>query len=455
MPTFPALKPSGRTFTPGDYPNTPFKAWTGVESRVRHSNVMLESTLRLTYTGINETQMLSIMTHYQGQRGGFESFVLPADVWSGVSTVSDYSLTGYRWCYIEPPTVADLPCGNHIVELSLATVPPEGVSVNGLSRLVAFLVTGGNAAAANGLAKTITWDLQPGVFFTDGLTEAIIATIQGGPAEIVPNGIAATVSASLQPGQVLVSDGIERAIVASILGGAAVGGGPADANYSNVSLLLHMDGSNGSATFTDNSPNTLTLTAYGGAQISTAQSKFGGASGLFDGNGDYVDVPADADLDLGTGNFTIEFWFYPRSNQSFASSTWRRVIAHPASTNASNSLQVGHNAQRVFMVSGSSNSWEFSNFVNTGDLSLNTWYHIAFTRSSSTLRCFLDGVQKQAATISDTYSRGGTEGLRIGNRGDLNASCYLDAYLDDLRITKGVARYTSNFTPPTAAFPDS
>jgi hypothetical protein len=197
MTTFPALKPSSRTFTPGAYPNTAFRAWSGAEGRVRHGNVMLESTLRLRFAGINETQMLSILTHYQGQRGGFESFVLPADVWSGVSTVSDYSLTGYRWCYTEPPTVADLPCGNHIVELSLATVPPEGVSLNGLSRLVAFLVTGGNAAAANGLAKTITWDLEPGVFFTDGLTATVTASINAGDANVSADGGELIVSVSL------------------------------------------------------------------------------------------------------------------------------------------------------------------------------------------------------------------------------------------------------------------
>lgn len=454
MATFPALKPSSRSFTPGSYPNTPFKSWSGAESRVRHGNVMLESSLRLTFTGINETQMLSILTHYQGQRGNYESFVLPNDVWSGVGSVSDYSLSGYRWCYTEPPIITDLPCGGHIVELSMVTVPPEGVSVNGFDRSISMVIDRGNVTVSDGLTETIAWLLTPGTFFVEGLSQAIVASITGGDVEIIPAGITATVTASLQPGQVVISDGLDETIALSVQPGTA-DGGSGDPNFANVSLLLHMDGSNGGTTFTDSSLNALTLTAYGDAQISTAQSKFGGAAGLFDGNGDYVDIPADADFDFGSGNFTIEFWFYARSNQAYTSSTWRRVLAHPASTNDTNSLQIGHNDQKVFLVSGTGTSWTSSNFVNTGTISTATWYHIAFTRSGSTLRCFLDGVQKTATTISNTYSRGGSEGLRIGNRGDLNASCYLDAYLDDLRVTKGVARYTSNFTPPTEAFPNS
>src|SRR3990167_5305793 len=73
-------------------------------------------------------------------------------------------------------------------------------------------------------------------------------------------------------------------------------------------LMLHMDGTDGATTFTDSSDNAKTMTAVGNAQIDTAQSKFGGASGLFDGTGDWLTTPDSTDWDLGTGDFTIDFW---------------------------------------------------------------------------------------------------------------------------------------------------
>lgn len=203
MATFPSLQPSSRTYTPGDYPNTPYKAWDGSEGRVRHSNVMLESTLRLAFNGLTETQMLDILTHYQTQRGGFESFALPSAVWSGVSSVNDYQLTSYRWCYSEPPTVADLPCGNHNVELSLVTVPPEGVGVEGLNRIVPFTLSGGAVVVSNGMDKTIGWSFAPGLgdapVNATGIESAITLSIEGGAATggAAVNGLTKTIGLSI------------------------------------------------------------------------------------------------------------------------------------------------------------------------------------------------------------------------------------------------------------------
>jgi hypothetical protein len=85
----------------------------------------------------------------------------------------------------------------------------------------------------------------------------------------------------------------------------------ADGNDAFTKILLHMDGTNGSTTFTDTNAggSAHTWTANGNAQISTAQSKFGGASGLFDGTGDYITTPDHADYTLGSGDFTIDLWF--------------------------------------------------------------------------------------------------------------------------------------------------
>ena len=92
-------------------------------------------------------------------------------------------------------------------------------------------------------------------------------------------------------------------------GGIVIDNG--DPFYSAVSLLLPMDGTNGSTAFTDSGPNALTITAVGNTQISTTQSKYGGASGYFDGTGDYLSISPNTAIDLSSGDFTIEFWIRP------------------------------------------------------------------------------------------------------------------------------------------------
>ena len=93
---------------------------------------------------------------------------------------------------------------------------------------------------------------------------------------------------------------------------------PVDEYYASVSLLLYGNGTNGSTTITDNSPSPKTVTAVGNAQISTAQSKFGGASIAFDGTGDFITVPDSSAFVLGLSNepYTVEFWFFRNQTSS-------------------------------------------------------------------------------------------------------------------------------------------
>lgn len=213
---------------------------------------------------------------------------------------------------------------------------------------------------------------------------------------------------------------------------------PIDPYRSNVSLLLHGDGSNGSTTIVDSSPTPKTVTAVGNAQISTAQSKFGGASIAFDGSGDYLTVPASEAMTLGSTNFTVECFLH------------LNVI--------NTSMVIYDSGQLVGPVIyvTSANEWGLffngSNRIVTSNpaATANTWNHLAWTRSGSDSKLFLNGVQ-----IGSTYT--GTNNYsstapRIGARFD--ATLPLNGYIDEFRITKGVARYTSNFTPPTAPFPD-
>lgn len=183
MATFPALIPSSRTFIPGEYPNTAYSAWSMVEGRVRHSNVMLSSSIRLQFLGLSESEMLSILNHYQGQLGGFTSFEIPSEVVSGFS-VEDLQLSGYSWHYIEPPTVSDLPCGGHNVEVSFGSVPPEGAATPGLTKQLMMTLSAGNAAASGGITASIRFRVSGGspTVTADGITATATVSLDAGAA---------------------------------------------------------------------------------------------------------------------------------------------------------------------------------------------------------------------------------------------------------------------------------
>jgi hypothetical protein len=172
MANFPTLVPSGRTFTPGDYPNTSFSVLSGKQTRVRHSTVMLSSQLRLTFVALTEADMLSVLSHYNGQLGSYESFALPSAIWSGV-TANDFQLSGYRWRYIESPTVEDLVNNRHTVSLVLESVTGEGATTTGVLYGVLTSIVTGQAfgspfsPVATGISLTVTAELGGG-YWTNG-----------------------------------------------------------------------------------------------------------------------------------------------------------------------------------------------------------------------------------------------------------------------------------------------
>jgi hypothetical protein len=187
------------------------------------------------------------------------------------------------------------------------------------------------------------------------------------------------------------------------------------------------------------------LETVGNAQISTSVKKYGTGSMLFDGAGDYLTVPSTPNLAF-QGNFTVEAWLY--------------LTSYPSSANAMYvcDFRNGSTSNFGFGVIGSAGVAKPYAFVGSGpvdatgttSLSLNTWYHIAMVRSGSTVTYYLNGVSD--ATFSTSFSQGVT-GMTIGAR-YTGATEYVAGYIDDLRITKGVARYTANFTAPTTAFAD-
>jgi hypothetical protein len=190
------------------------------------------------------------------------------------------------------------------------------------------------------------------------------------------------------------------------------------------------------------------LETVGNAQISTAQSKFGGSSIYFDGNGDYLFAPDNPAYDFGSGDFTIEFWIYRAATGDFMPiektingqfGSW--YIQFTTATNV-----ISWNCSST----GASNNM-FNN-VSFGTLpSLSTWYHVAVVRNGSTFTGYINGTGTSIGTSTATIFKS-TYGITVGAHNG-SASFYLNGYMDDIRLTRGVARYTANFTPPTAPFP--
>lgn len=223
--------------------------------------------------------------------------------------------------------------------------------------------------------------------------------------------------------------------------------GPTDPNFSNVSLLLHGDGTNGSTTIIDSSPSPKTLTVSGNAQISTAQSRFGGASLFFDGSGDFITISNSetlSDFDFHAGDFTAEAWVFPRVNSGVIC-----IAAKRPATSATGWL-----FSDIDFSGFIDGAWRQS-VITAPRPTLNQWTHVALIRSGNDFRLFHNGTQ-----VGNTYTQSGilqnlvTQPVRIGMVGG-TTEIPTNGYIDELRITKGVARYTASFTPPTAPFPDA
>lgn len=205
----------------------------------------------------------------------------------------------------------------------------------------------------------------------------------------------------------------------------------------NTTLALHANGSDTSTTFTDSSSSSHTVTANGDAQIDTAQSKFGGASALFDGSGDYLSVPSSSDWAFGTGDFTVDFWVRFNSTSG---------AQHLFNIGNYTNFDIVKNDTGLFEVNINSTT----PISTSWNPSAGTWYHIAVVRSGNNLYAFVNGSQlgSTADVSGKTVSQ---DGLRVGARGN-DANYTLNGWIDELRVSKGIARWTGSFTPPSAEY---
>ncbi len=220
---------------------------------------------------------------------------------------------------------------------------------------------------------------------------------------------------------------------------------------SATKLMLHMDSSGNS--FTDSAAS-KTVTTNGDVTQTTAQFKLGSKSAVFDGNGDYLSLADSDDWSFGSGDFTIDFWvrFNNLSNAAY------NFLNHVTNINQGNNVAFNSNylpGQQALSFNYSTDGstlWKKAMYFPWNP-SINTWYHVAFTRNSTNFRAFINGLQVGVTeNVGTDAIYNSNNPLTFGQTENAVTGRYFDGYLDELRISKGIARWTSDFTPPSSPY---
>lgn len=227
-------------------------------------------------------------------------------------------------------------------------------------------------------------------------------------------------------------------------GTVAVGG-----NDTATKVLLHGDGTDTSTTITDSNTggSVHTWTAAANAQIDTAQSKFGGASILFDGTGDFVSTPDHADFTLGSGAFTWDGWVRTTTTGTALNIAGQANAAGLANADSAWSLAKTAGNVIVFsLVQGTT----VTTVTGTTALAANTWMHIAAVRTGNVLKLFINGVQEGGDIAFTGAVNDSASVLAVGRAGAITATEW-NGWVEEFRLSNS-ARWTANFTPPIAAY---
>ena len=229
------------------------------------------------------------------------------------------------------------------------------------------------------------------------------------------------------------------------LGGA--GGAGSDPYWSYVTLLLNGNGTNGSQVFTDLSSNTKAFT-NNGVTVNTTTKKYGTGSMAFSGSNYLTLSNTGYDL-LGAGGFTVELWQYQQTTQA-----WANVVGNWNDNGGATSswfYMYDGSGKPYFGKKNTLTSGDYQILASTTSVPLNTWFHVAIVKNNNIWTIYLNGVSIASFTAT-TGLVNSTSPMVIGAQTTTGNYPYT-GYIDDLRITKGIARYTTNFTPPTVAFP--
>jgi hypothetical protein len=211
-------------------------------------------------------------------------------------------------------------------------------------------------------------------------------------------------------------------------------------------LLMHADGTAGSTTFTDSSSYAHTLTASGTGQVTTSSPKFGTGSAKFDGSAvAVVDTGNATDFQFGAGQFTIEVWAYFTSAPG---TTYNTIAAQWGSPQQSWTFGTNNSGQ-LWLIGDTTGSGGYFPIQASFAPTLNTWYHLAVDRDASgNMRLYVNGAVLITSNMPQAFFAS-SNNCEIGGDG---VSTNFLGYLDEIRVSKGIARYGGAFTPPTAPF---
>lgn len=217
----------------------------------------------------------------------------------------------------------------------------------------------------------------------------------------------------------------------------------------NAKLLLHCNGANGSTSIIDSSSSAKLVSVYGGAQISTAQSKFGGSSLYLPGTDSYLTIPSHADWNsIRNGAFTFELQVMLISLPA-VSSSYYFIARGSGSAQWNFSLE---NSNGTYLLTFYSNNGGGSNYNYIGNpwsVATNTWYHVAIIINNTTLKFFVDGIQiGTTSTISLSYIPSLSNELYIGKA--YGMARYFNGYMDEVRLSDVVC--DPSLFPPSAEY---
>lgn len=214
------------------------------------------------------------------------------------------------------------------------------------------------------------------------------------------------------------------------------------------SLLLHMNGADGSTSFIDSNDPPVLVTTNGNARISTTQSKFGGSSAFFDGTNSFLSISDKTVFNLQSQDFTFEVWIYPTSFSGYSEAA--TIFGSYGSARAG--------AYVLYTIGGVLTFYQYpsgNNMLSSGDaLPINTWTHVAISRSNNVFMMFINGIKVSTNQLNITLTVDPNNDTTIG-RYYPNPTSFFAGYMDEIRLVKGTAVYTDNFTPSTLQFSDT
>lgn len=229
-------------------------------------------------------------------------------------------------------------------------------------------------------------------------------------------------------------------LIATLIKTAAAITGATDSLFANVSLLINGD----TGSIVDVTGKALTIA--GGTAVSSTQVKYGSNSIFFNGTNAYVYLTSASNasaFDFGTSPFTVEYWIYPlaAAQSTYTPAFYTHNSTGGAQWNVNNGFRM-HHANTLFSTGAQLNY--------TSAIAANVWTHVALCRVGNTITAYKNGVANGTLTYSTAVGAANNQpALGISDSANTGGREFFNGYIDDFRITKGVARYTGTFTPPT------